>query len=208
MRSLDEIALSTRTDKSSIGHRYTHIYADLFDTKRLDVRNVCEIGVQRGRSIKMWDEYFTNAKITGVDISNRCLQHVQQSDKVKIIIHSATDKDIVPLLHSEAPSGFDIIIDDGSHKPKDQIDSFEILFPLLKNGGLYIVEDVYPESFGNDFLQYMKEKINNVFYWNKNDSYCNKFGDNANFYDRNIIDIIFYRFLIVIKKGDNTKSSC
>ena len=44
---------------------------------------------------------------------------------------------------------FDIIIDDGSHNIKDQIISFKSLYPYLKKGGTFIIEDltcykVYP----------------------------------------------------------------
>ena len=36
----------------------------------------------------------------------------------------------------------DVIIDDGSHDPEDMMLGFDIMFPLLKEGGLYILEDV------------------------------------------------------------------
>ena len=49
---------------------------------------------------------------------------------------------------------FDVIIDDGSHKPSDQIKSFEILWPMLSDGGLYIIEDVQCEmSLKNDLAK-------------------------------------------------------
>ena len=53
--------------------------------------------------------------------------------------------------------GFDIIIDDGSHDPKDQIKSFESLFPSLKCGGVYVVEDIM-EPRNNPFIEYLSGK--------------------------------------------------
>ena len=37
---------------------------------------------------------------------------------------------------------FDIILDDGGHKMDQQITSFRVLFPILKSGGVYIIEDL------------------------------------------------------------------
>src|SRR5882757_9979464 len=53
----------------------------------------------------------------------------------------------------------DIIIDDGSHVNEHMIDTFKILFPLLKDGGVYVVEDTqtsYWPEFGGD-----SEKLEN-----------------------------------------------
>lgn len=138
MRNLDDIAVSCNTDKSSRSHRYTKVYSELFDPMRFGIKNVCEIGIQYGGSLKMWAEYFTNAKIVGIDVDQGCIQRVHP---LKAIIHSASDKGIVPLLQPEGP--FDIIIDDGSHATQDQIKSFELLFPLVKDSGYYIIEDIY-----------------------------------------------------------------
>jgi hypothetical protein len=44
----------------------------------------------------------------------------------------------------------DIIIDDGSHDPSDQMVSFEYLFPRLKEGGLYIFEDIETSYWNNN----------------------------------------------------------
>lgn len=38
---------------------------------------------------------------------------------------------------------FDIIIDDGGHTMNQQITSFKILFPALKSGGIYVIEDLH-----------------------------------------------------------------
>ena len=37
---------------------------------------------------------------------------------------------------------FDYIIDDGSHMEQDQIKTFQMLKPFMKEGGVYIIEDI------------------------------------------------------------------
>ena len=68
MRSLDEIALSTTTDKNSKNHGYTRYYEMFFESMRNDKIHLCEIGVDEGNSIRMWQEYMPNAIIHGIDI--------------------------------------------------------------------------------------------------------------------------------------------
>jgi hypothetical protein len=41
---------------------------------------------------------------------------------------------------------FDLIIDDGSHNPDDQILTAKMLMCLLKDDGFYIIEDVHINS--------------------------------------------------------------
>ena len=46
-------------------------------------------------------------------------------------------------LSSNAPISFDIIIDDGSHYSPHQQKTLGYLFPKLKAGGLFIIEDLH-----------------------------------------------------------------
>src|SRR5438067_9360832 len=54
-------------------HNYTPTYHHMFGTRRLSVRNVLEIGVNYGPSLRMWEEYFPNADIYGLDSNTACL---------------------------------------------------------------------------------------------------------------------------------------
>ncbi len=49
------------------------------------------------------------------------------------------------------PESLDVIVDDGGHYRWLQRDSVQILWPCLKEGGLYFIEDIltddYPEEF-------------------------------------------------------------
>ena len=63
--NLTEIGIKYGTDK--VRHGYTEIYNKILDKYRLDNFNFLEIGVFYGSSIKMWNEYFTNAQIYAAD---------------------------------------------------------------------------------------------------------------------------------------------
>lgn len=141
MNALDEIALKYRTDKASEFHNYTDIYYRLFNDGKDDVRNLLELGALYGSSLRMWRDFFQNANIYSIEINP---SYVFQEERIKVILGNQTDKALLASL----PSEFDIIIDDASHQSKDQIESFEQLFPKLKSGGMYVVEDTCCSYWG------------------------------------------------------------
>lgn len=124
------------TDKNSKFHNYTRQYASLFEKYRTKSNlKFLEIGVFRGESIKAWREYFTGegAVVVGLD-----LNPVEGLDNIEI--GDASDTKIIKKLH-EKYGPFDIIVDDGGHRNDQVIRSFEEFFPLLADGGMYVVED-------------------------------------------------------------------
>ena len=136
-------------------HDYCDEY-DIFLNKYRDKKvNVLELGVFRGNSIKMWLEYFYKGNVYGVDIENREVGITD--DRYKFICGDSTDEK----LHKKLDDiEFDIVIDDASHMYKHQIYAFERIFPKLKSGSLYIVED----SGDINFIEYTKRLIDDVNY--------------------------------------------
>ena len=67
---LNMTELNEKYDVDQIGLGYTQHYETLFDGIREDVTKVLEIGVETGRSHRMWLEYFPNATIYGFDVMN------------------------------------------------------------------------------------------------------------------------------------------
>lgn len=64
---LCEIGKKYSTDKPSYG--YTKLYHEIMNTHKEDKVNILEIGIFKGASLKMWEDYFSNneSKIFGVD---------------------------------------------------------------------------------------------------------------------------------------------
>lgn len=147
MRTLKEIFNDHKLAKDYGDKGSIHSYLEEYDTLLAPFRNsssILEIGLDHGRSLLMWSEYFTNSKIVGVDIRYPSF-FIENSfnslnnNTLDIIIHDATKSSFLEKIYNYS---FDIIIDDGSHSLEDQINSFNLLFKKLNPGGVYIIEDI------------------------------------------------------------------
>ncbi len=121
-----------------------HHYFDIYDRhfKRFKGKEivVVEIGVFQGGSLQMWKNYFgPRAKIFGIDINPRVAE--LKEENIDILIGSQSDKNFLRKLKRELPD-IDILIDDGGHKMKQQIFTFEELFSKIKPDGVYVCEDL------------------------------------------------------------------
>jgi hypothetical protein len=121
-------------DKGTL-HSYIDLYQKYME-KTSDV-DLLEIGVQFGYSIKMWEEYFDDSNIYGVDIDTSLVKFAGLKNVYKC---DATNEKSIP--EEIMSKKFDYIVDDGSHRVEDQIKSFDILYPKIKDGGTYFIEDI------------------------------------------------------------------
>lgn len=131
--------LGSKTDKEW-GHKYiSYFYNDrLMPFKNKQIK-VLEIGVQHGYSIDLWNSFFTNATIVGVD-----QEIVYNSEKSKnIFLHemNAYSDETIDFLFNEYGK-FDIIIDDGPHTYESQDYFLKKYDKILNDQGLIVVEDV------------------------------------------------------------------
>jgi len=142
----------TGTDKSPynlIAHRhpYTAVYSMLFGPLKNKPLRFAEIGVAGGASARLWDAYFTNedAAIEMFDRDENFLSHADgiTSDRVRCTLMDVLkDGDIASSLKRQQ-NEYDVIIDDSTHSLDDQIRIVKEAFPLLKSGGILVVEDIF-----------------------------------------------------------------
>jgi hypothetical protein len=137
--TLDEIGIRFETDKSSKHHNYLQFYEQFFSGRRNDEIKFLEIGIFQGASLKTWQEYFPNARIVGVDIRPETRKFASERTVIEIVDQSNIDQ-LVRLGVKHGP--FDIVVEDGSHRWEHQITSLRTLFPFVREGGLYIIEDL------------------------------------------------------------------
>ncbi|EIX9716148.1 glycosyltransferase [Klebsiella pneumoniae] len=122
---------------------YLQAYHQNLSSIRLSVENFLEIGVQNGGSLEIWRDYFPNAKnIIGCDINPDCEKLKYNDDIIKVVIGNSSTEAVKTQIKSITPS-LDLIIDDGSHNSSDIIKTFLLYFPLVKEDGVYIIEDLH-----------------------------------------------------------------
>lgn len=164
---LDEIGVRCNTDKSSAGrirqvpglpplrrtrgHDYLRKYE--FYLARFCERpavSMLELGAgpdwNLGASARVWQEFFprddfrlhmVDLKPTAVSLAN---------DRVTVTVGDLGDPAVLDRL---ASSTYDVVLDDASHVWGHQLLAFQRLFPVVRDGGLYVIEDV-ETSFGPD----------------------------------------------------------
>ena len=135
-------------------HNYMEVYMQLFSRLRKKRLNILEIGIggfedplAGGASLRMWRTYFPNSRINGIDLHDKTPHNEK---RIKTFQGSQDDESFVKRTADQI-GRLDIIIDDGSHVCAHVIKSFEVLFPRLAPGGIYVVEDThtsYSEEFG------------------------------------------------------------
>ncbi|WP_435149818.1 class I SAM-dependent methyltransferase [Micromonospora aurantiaca (nom. illeg.)] len=141
---LDTLALRFGSDKWG-DHWYTPHYQRHFAPYREDRIRLLEIGVggydapdEGGESLRMWKHYFRRGLVHGLDIFDK-----SRIDEPRLRTHVGSQADPVFLAGLAARIGpLDVVIDDGSHLSADVISSFRTLFPLVRPGGLYVIEDL------------------------------------------------------------------
>src|SRR5690242_20051201 len=106
----------------------------------------------------MWKHYFgPQCRIYGVDIEPACRAYADES--VRIFIGDQADRNFWKRVRQEVPL-LDIVIDDGGHKPHQQIVSLEELLPYLRPGGVYLCEDV--QGISQRFADYVSGLIHGL----------------------------------------------
>jgi len=150
MKTLDQLAIYYGSDKSSQHHNYCKHYESHFSTMRSTPVKLLELGIggyefkdRGGAGLRMWQSYFTNkhSRFYSVDLYDKSGLDFLDT-RTKIFMGSQNDGDFLLELMKEINTP-DIIIDDVSHVNPLTIRTFEILYPLLKDGGIYVVEDAH-----------------------------------------------------------------
>lgn len=143
MNRLTEIANFHRTDKGTV-HYEAHGYTEEYDKYIPEIGNytLLEIGVWHGDSLRMWKDYNPDLNIHGVDNDPAVINYIQSEENLTVHIGDGTSQQFLDDVFKKSGE-FDFIIDDGSHIDKDIISTFNCLYPNLKKGGYYFIEDLH-----------------------------------------------------------------
>jgi len=126
------------TDKVSAltGHGYFRAYQRIA-LETGPAGRVCEVGVYRGASLKMWQALFPAGLVAGVDNA----PYAAWPPGTVQVVAEQDDPGLPALLTEVSPDGFDLIVDDASHDGKLTRRTWELLWPLVRPGGYYVIED-------------------------------------------------------------------
>ncbi|MEQ1717143.1 MAG: class I SAM-dependent methyltransferase [Hyphomicrobium sp.] len=138
-------------------HDYFPIYERHFATFRGTAPKMLEIGVQRGGSARLFADWLgAGTRITGVDIDERCRAHAVPG-LIDIEIGDQTNTAFLgDLARKHGP--WNIILDDGGHTDNQILTSFDVLFPHLAEGGIYLIEDTHAHFFDASFRDHPEGK--------------------------------------------------
>jgi hypothetical protein len=187
-------------------HKWMH-YFELYERHFARFRGqpvtILEFGVSQGGSLQMWRDYFgPAARLFGVDINPQCRQFEEEG--VRIFIGDQADRSFLRALAQELPQ-VDILIDDGGHTMKQQIATFEELFPRVAPDGVYLCEDVhtsYWRRWGGGyrkrgtFIEYSKGWIDDLNAWHSRQPRRLRVSD----FTRTAHSVHFYDSVVVVEK--------
>lgn len=169
--SLEELFTYFGTDKGIWG--YTPAYEEHLGPMRESARNILEIGICGhrdipnnvvGASLFAWREYFTRAHIYGLDNDGRFIFNDQH--RISTQLADAYDNhqlESAMRFFGNRHETYDFICDDAVHDPVPQMKLLEALWPYLKVGGVYAIEEACPyKQPGNDLEPYIKQLVDTM----------------------------------------------
>lgn len=123
-------------------------YAALIE--RLRPETILEVGVLRGGSVALMSLLAEPRKLVAVDISADRLPHLDELIAARglgetVSVHFGVDQSDAAALgricDTELPGEIDLVIDDASHNLEPSRATFDALFPRLRQGGIFVLED-------------------------------------------------------------------
>ena len=103
----------------------------------------------------MWEDYFNKGDLFFIDVDPAILARAKEFNRVHLDLVNQEDAVALDNYIQKVSGNFDIIIDDGGHTMQQQITSFKVLFPHVKSGGIYVIEDLHTSyPYGPNYPAY------------------------------------------------------
>jgi hypothetical protein len=183
-------------------HHYFGVYDRHLARYRGTDVHVLEFGVAQGGSMQMWKDYFgPRCRIYGVDKNPAC--KAAEEERVEVLIGDQEDRQFLRTLAAKMPR-IDVLIDDGGHRMKQQVHTFEELFPRVDANGVYICEDLHTSYWSNfgggyrkrgTYIEYAKGLIDAIHAWHSRSKSLQ-----VSDFTRSARGLHFYDSMLVIEK--------
>ena len=192
---------SKRKNDKIIAHGYAKIYENLFKPKKSEKLKILEIGSFYGNASAALFFYFKNSLIYSADINPDMYKY--KGSRLKNFFADTSSRGSINENILKKDIEFDIVIEDASHMLKDQIISLFMIFPKIKKGGIFIVEEIdFPEKREDMRIDQVKpdlktilkkvltkEDFNSDYIQDKEKDYFLKNVDSIEFFTGNINEI-------------------
>lgn len=157
----------------------------------------------------MWKWFFPKAQIVGLDLEDKTWVEAR---RIKVYVGSQDDEQVLQRIVDEQ-GPIKVVIDDGSHRPEHIRETFRILFPLLEDDGIYVIEDTqtsyWPEFGGAEdrlaagtTMELVKDLTDGLNF----EEYVVK-DYQPTYTDLHVTSVTCYHNLVVITKGDNLEGT-
>jgi len=195
-----------RNNQGRLIHKWMHyfdVYHRHFERFRGKPIVVVEFGVSQGGSLEMWRDYFGDqATIYGVDIDERCAD--LGGPGTHVLIGDQEDREFLRTVGART-GPIDVLIEDGGHTMGQQLATFEEMYPLVKEDGVFLIEDLhtsYWEEYGGGyrgpktFMRRAKQLTDRLNAWHSRDSRLV-----VDEFTRTTKSMHFYDSIVVFEKG-------
>lgn len=155
--TLAQLFIAYGSDKST-HHDYHHLYAELLGRRRFRLKRIVEIGIgsidlatpqnmgvhgSPGGSLRAFRDWAPSAEVIGADIDEKTLFG---EERIKTCVINQLQRDSFSHLKRLISEGADLIVIDGLHTPRAEINSLLELLPQLSAGGCFVIEDISPRA--------------------------------------------------------------
>lgn len=144
---------------------YPRVYSKYLWELKDEKFNLLEIGVHSGYGLLAWTKYFPGVNVLGVEIDEnwvkshlKLVEQYEDFNRIRIEYFDSREPSHWSL---KVYDSFRVIIDDGSHLPQDQLDTFKATWDMLVPGGYYFIEDISSRYYnpGKEIVFGMLEKL-------------------------------------------------
>lgn len=158
---LSEIVNNIRTDKNT-SHSYLGLYQQLLVDKKDTAKHVLEVGIDKGGSIKLWRDFFTNATVHGIDVIPIEYVWHELINEDNIILYVSTDAYNEQFFKSaflDKGIKCDFMLDDGPHTLESMVQFIKLYSQILTEDGILIIEDVQDIEWIEVLAHYVPDEL-------------------------------------------------
>ena len=96
--------------------------------------------------MQLWRALFPAVELWEAEQDAHCVRRSRergQLEGIHVVVGDQADRTVLTQWMRESGGGFDAIIDDGGHQNHQLLTSFDALWPHVRPGGLYFLEDLH-----------------------------------------------------------------